>query len=447
MTRIESFLKMYSSKKTVATYKWALSEYFKSVYGSNENHLEEYAERYFEEKRSYEEDIQNFLAKINEKPPKSVRLMIAAVRSFLIENDVELPEKFWRRLMGRVKGTRALTLDEVPSNVELRKITTHMPVHGKALYLILSSSGMRIGEALKLTLEDLDLNQDPVKISIRGEYTKTGNSRIAFISAEAKESIEEWLKVRSQYLDSAIGKSHRYGKKAQDARIFPFESVTAYMVWKGALEKSGFLKVDKSTNRHTIHPHVLRKFFRTKLGSVIPVDVVEALMGHEGYLTEVYRRYTTEDLAKFYKQGEQVLQVFGVDAEQFTKMKEALREDRDNLQRLVNGQSAKLIELENKDQEQSREIKALKEQVQGLGNQYSLLFGDSLKLGPNVSAATLAKRQEELNLLLASARRTEREREEQGRTKPTAEEIAAWHRGLTPEQRKRLGFPADLPET
>ena len=43
---------------------------------------------------------------------------------------------------------------------------------------------------------------------------------------------------------------------------------------------------------------------------MIPVDVVEALMGHEGYLTEVYRRYSIEDLAKFYKQGEYALLVF-----------------------------------------------------------------------------------------------------------------------------------------
>jgi len=35
--------------------------------------------------------------------------------------------------------------------------------------------------------------------------------------------------------------------------------------------------------------------------SSIPVDVVEALMGHEGYFTEVYGSYTVEDLARFYK--------------------------------------------------------------------------------------------------------------------------------------------------
>jgi len=53
------------------------------------------------------------------------------------------------------------------------------------------------------------------------------------------------------------------------------------------LEKSKFGEKDKTTNRHKLHPHVLRKFFRTRMGTVIKVDIVEALMGHEGYLTEV----------------------------------------------------------------------------------------------------------------------------------------------------------------
>jgi len=48
------------------------------------------------------------------------------------------------------------------------------------------------------------------------------------------------------------------------------------------------------------------------MGAVIPVDVVEALMGHEGKeeLTEVYRRYSPEDLAGFYKEGEPAVLVF-----------------------------------------------------------------------------------------------------------------------------------------
>ncbi|MFQ6076241.1 MAG: hypothetical protein ACE5Z5_08935 [Candidatus Bathyarchaeia archaeon] len=41
---------------------------------------------------------------------------------------------------------------------------------------------MRIGEGLQQTLEDLEPDRDPPKVNIRGEYAKTGNPRIAFIS-------------------------------------------------------------------------------------------------------------------------------------------------------------------------------------------------------------------------------------------------------------------------
>ena len=347
MSRVESFLNMYSSKSTVRAYRWSLTSFFESIYGEDEGPLEEHSEKYFEEKRSYEDDIQSFLNVIRDRPPKSVSLMLAAVRSFLIENGVELPAKFWRRLRGRVKGSRALTLDKVPSNEEFHKILMHLPVHGKSLYLVLESSGMRIGEALQLNLEDLELDQDPVKVSIRGEYTKTGNPRVAFINREAKEAIQEWLKVRDEYLEAAVGKSHMYDKSADDPRLFPFESNTAYYMWRNALKKAGFKKRDKSTNRHRIHPHVLRKFFRTKMGSVIPVDVVEALMGHEGYLTEFYRRYSMEDLANFYKQGEHALLVF-TEAAEVGRLRQEIKDRNRQLQTLVSGLTSENLELKSK---------------------------------------------------------------------------------------------------
>jgi integrase len=375
MSRVENFLKMYRSQNTVKAYKWALTEFFKSVYGEDEGRLEEHAERYFNEKRDVERDIQNFLAAINDKPPKSVRLMLAAVRTFLVENDVELPAKFWRRLIKRIRGSRALTLDKVPSNVELRRIIMHMPVHGKALFLTLASSGMRIGEALKLKVEDVEFDTKPVKVNIRGEYTKTGNSRLAFISREAAEAIQEWLKVRSQYIKAAAGKSkprEHYkvefkGKPIDDPRVFPFEANTAYAIWKNALRKAGFLKKDTQTNRHTVHPHVLRKFFRTKLGSVIPVDVVEALMGHEGYLTEVYRRYSQEDLARFYSMGEAAVTVMA-EAEEVAKLRAEIEERNRQLQALVNGLTAENLELKQRLQRLEQKLNEIEKTLEELAS-------------------------------------------------------------------------------
>lgn len=365
MSRVQNFLKMYSSKSTVKVYKWALTEFFKVVYGENESHLEEHGERYFREQRNYEEDIQNFLVTIKDSPPKSIRLMLAAVKSFLVENDIELSVKFWRRLKGRIKGSRALTLDKVPSNLELRKIIMHMPIHGKALYLTLPSSGMRIGEALQLIDEDLELDQDPARVNIQGEYTKTGNPRIAFFSREAKEALLEWLKVRKEYLKAASGKSHRYKKSIEDPRVFPFRDVTAYAVWNNAVKKAGFLKKDKRTNRHTVHPHVLRKFFRTKMATVIPVDVVEALMGHEGYLTEVYRRYSQEDLAKFYQKGEPNVLIF-TEAEEVGKLRVEIEDRNKQLQTLVNGVTAENLELKSRISKVEFELTELRKMLQKL---------------------------------------------------------------------------------
>lgn len=367
MTRIENFLKLYSSKHTARAYKQALTKYFNTVYGENEAGLEQHADKYFLEEptRNYREDIETFYVSIKNRPPKSVRLMISAVRTFLIENDVELPEKFWRRLRKRIKGNRALTIDKVPSNLELRKILMHMPIQGKALFSSLSSSGMRIGECLQLTLKDVEFNSQPVKINLRGEYTKSGSPRIAFINGEAKAFLEEWLKVRSQYLKAATRKSHLYKKSVEDPRLFPFESVTAYVIWKGAVKKVGLLEKDQQTNRYTLHPHVLRKFFRTRMATLIPVDVTEALMGHEGYLTEVYRRYSQEDLAKFYLKGESSLTLFS-DAKEVTKLRVEIEERNKMLQSIVNGVTAENIELKTRLSNVELEITDLKKMLQKL---------------------------------------------------------------------------------
>ena len=358
------YLKQYSSESTVRSYESALKAFFEMVHGEREN-LEVLADRYFVEGRDYEADVQNFMVRLKGLAPKSVKLKLSAVRVFLIENEVDLPQRFWRRLRSRVKGSRALTIDKVPGNAELRSIISHLPEHGRALFLTLASSGMRIGEALQLKIGDLELDQESVKVNIRGEYTKSGNPRMAFVSREAKEAIEEWMKVRDEYLEAAAGKSHLYDKSAEDSRLFPFLGTTARIVWNSALQKAGHGKRDSSTNRRMIHPDVLRKFFRTKMGSVIPVDVVEALMGHEGYLNEVYRRYSIEDLAKFYKQGEHALLIF-TEATEVTKLRQEIEEKNRQLQTLVNGLTTENLEMKNRLNQLKIEFEEHKKTVQEL---------------------------------------------------------------------------------
>lgn len=331
---VDKFIAVFNSKNTKRNYANALFDYFSSVYGdpkledaeAKRQWTKQKAVLYLSEKREFEEDINNFVTSCTKFAPKSARLKLTAAKMFLLENKIELSQLFWKRVSKHIKGSRALTIDRVPENSELRKIVSHMQIHGKALVLMLSSSGMRIGEALGLKLENVTVEGDLLRIQIPGALTKTGNSRVTFASRETKEAFEEWLKVRDQYILSAVGKSHFYLKSKEDDRVFPFLVQTAYRVWANALEKTGMTARDPTTKRRLAHPHVLRKFFRTRLGSVIQSDVVEALMGHEQGLTEVYRKYTEKDMLKFYSEGEHALLLFGEMSNDATQLRSEVNE-------------------------------------------------------------------------------------------------------------------------
>jgi integrase len=328
------------SPSTVGAYRSHYKRFFNVIYpeeplfakkGSVPNEVfEKYASKYFSERRkrvkSYEADLDKLFVAIKDRPALSVREVLCAVKAWLEENEVELPHRFWKRLARRTRGSRALTRDRPPSKSEFKAILAHLDSKGRALFLLLASSGMRIGEALQLQMDDIDLDLDPPKINILGAYTKTGNSRITFCSNEAKEAIQEWLKYREKYLATAAGRAWKYGKNTTDEkRVFPFESATALEVWTNAAAKAGIAVKDNGTGRLILHPHTLRKFFRTELGKVIPTDVVETLMGHEGYLTDSYRRLSDEDLEKSYLDGEPAITIFTTGVGELTKMREEFK--------------------------------------------------------------------------------------------------------------------------
>jgi len=340
------YLDTYSSPKTVGVYKWALRRFLEAIYGEADLKL---ADRYVGEDRDHEADIEQFFTVIKDRPPKTVSLLMAAVRTFFIENRIRVDEVVWRRLNRRIKGRGPVSEEKVPTVEEMRKILSHMDLKGRALFLVLVSSGMRIGEALKLKLDDIDLNRDPAVIRIRGEYTKSGDKRITFISTEAKTALLEWLKIRSSYIEQSRNRAKAMlekrgiviSPKVDDGRIFPFSEMVASQIWNNALKKAGLDDRDRETNRRKFRIHALRKFFRSQLALAIPVDVVEALMGHRGYLTEVYRKYPNPEvqLAELYRRGEHMLTIFG--SGNVEELARRLEEER----RIVEEETARLKRL------------------------------------------------------------------------------------------------------
>jgi len=326
MPILEEFLQLYPNPSTKSVYKSGILKFIEYVYGLPRKDrrltkkqtlkLTELATQYINEDRNYYKDLLEFVVTLNDVPPKTVRVYYSGIKEFLYHNDVEFSHRELKNIKHKLPKGNTRT-EEIDLEIELiNQLIEHMGIKGKALVLTLASSGMRIGEALQIELDDIDMQSVPTSIYIRGEYTKNKMQRYTFVGKEAKTALLEWLKVRDSYLESAQNRNNGLVKSGignhkseDDNRVFPFSYTVAGQMWNNALEKSENLSIDKSTGRKKIRIHALRKFYRTHLTLGCQLDIVEALMGHEGYLTDAYRRYTKKQLGEIYLEHEHLVYV------------------------------------------------------------------------------------------------------------------------------------------
>jgi len=315
------WLSSYPQQKTRHAYHNGTRAFLQTVYDSSEK-AEALALRYIGEikKRSPVRDLEVFLNAYSTKPPKSVRLYLVATRQFLSYCcNYEVSSKDTKALRRKIKGSRARTQEEILTKDVIRTILLHSDIRLKALILFLVSSGIRVGEALKLRMNDIRFQTTPVQVYVRGENAKEGDAYSSFISAEAKDALLEWFKVRGNFITGTAYRIHnlKNGRKVHPWRVnvtpptedavFPFSYVAAGAAFRNALQAAGLHSKDKSTGISTIHIHMLRKYFLSQIKTKIPSEVAEALVGHSGYLSDAYRRYSTQQLMEFYQRGESAL--------------------------------------------------------------------------------------------------------------------------------------------
>ncbi len=105
---MERFVNRYGSRSTQLSYKSALRKFLQ--YTGMDSF-----ETYFNDGRDYEEDIEEFLTKLNGNPPKTIRLYLTAVKSYFKRNKIKFEDDFWEELTRRIKGSRARTMDRIPT--------------------------------------------------------------------------------------------------------------------------------------------------------------------------------------------------------------------------------------------------------------------------------------------------------------------------------------------
>jgi integrase/recombinase XerD len=175
-----------------------------------------------------------------------------------------------------------LSRSEISRILDSIECNTHVELRDRAIYELMYSTGLRIGEVLKLKTGDIDLDNRMVLIR-RG---KGGKDRMEPFNQVSKQFLELYLCSRNKKRDELLFK----GVIGNLTGSYMNER------FKKAAEKAGVRRKHLSIHsiRHTVATHLLE--------NGADLRYVQELLGHESIETTVIYTHTMyESLKKVYK--------------------------------------------------------------------------------------------------------------------------------------------------
>ena len=227
--------------------------------------------------------------------PRSISRMHSALRSFFrflqtdgfLENDpTELLEspKTGRRL------PEVLTISEVDALLQAVDMSQPFGRRDRAIIEMLYSCGLRVSELCNLSMTDLYLEEDFLRVTGKGD-----KQRLVPISPRAKQELELWFEERQEITprpgeEDYVFLSHLRRKHL--SRITVFHNLQNYAHIAGITK--------------AISPHTLRHTFATHLlEGGANLRAIQAMLGHETIATtEIYthidRSYLRQQILDFF---------------------------------------------------------------------------------------------------------------------------------------------------
>lgn len=152
-----------------------------------------------------------------------------------------------------------------------------------ALFELIYSSGLRIGETLALRLPDLDLAERTVRVTGKGSRT-----RVVPVGTQAAEAVARWLEVRGDWA------------RADELSVFvsrsggPMSASTVRAHLRARAQARGI--------EGRVYPHALRHSFASHvLQSSGDLRAVQELLGHASIsTTQIYTHLDWQHLAEVY---------------------------------------------------------------------------------------------------------------------------------------------------
>ena len=273
------------------------------------------------------------------KKARSIKAYFGYVKSFLrICHGVRITTEDVKDFIRFPKDGKTQPEPLELENIKL--ILAHADPRRRALYYVLLTSVMRLGEGLSLKRSNFKTDVRPIEIHLHAKDTKTLEARDTFISEEAWERVKPIYDAtpEGQYLfhDYIFGEKVPYKviptptpKPIYDA----VQTESRYFIrLRDAIGKkyghkepcpefpngTGILKKYNDSIRSCIHIHAMRAYGMTVAERVHDRDYAHALSGHHGYL-DTYFRKPEKEKKKMYLELEKylLLESSKVHSEQF----------------------------------------------------------------------------------------------------------------------------------
>ncbi|MDO5844635.1 MAG: site-specific integrase [Methanocorpusculum sp.] len=301
---VSEFISLYDNPKTKYNYLLAVTNFLKFIYEDeeittqNKKQLNSYAKDYLKtlkKERDLFYDLKltaNAYAK--KYAPKTARLNLTITIIWLEDNGHKLSRRDRKRIFATLPAPQAVRKDPELTAELFAKIKKHLPLWAKTMLVVLTGSGIRIGEALKLKKTDLNKTGKRTTATIKAENSKTKTERTVYLTNEAEESLRKYLAERND----------------TDDRLFPYSAAQAqYTLRKAKTKASADFFGEK--NIMLFHWHVTRKWFLSRFNLSASKSVGEMLAGHAGYLDNAYRRYSSDVVADEFIKAEPFIEITG----------------------------------------------------------------------------------------------------------------------------------------
>jgi integrase len=252
----------------------------------------------------------------------TIKQRVVTVKNFFEYCDIDVsPRKFKLK----VKLPKAIRKNkEALSKEDITDILNHCSdLKLKTYVMLLAATGMRAVEALHICIKDIDYDNKPARIYLRGENTKTKTDRTIFLTEETINQLNSWLKFKyrtrrvcyqlkdnenrdkktiTEYRTPTIKKTDlvfasNHNNQVSDPYSLYINLSSSFAKTLDRMGKGE--REDNNERRRQITFHSFRRFVKSTISDLGYGDYSEYYIGHSG--STYYRKKESEKAEIFNK--------------------------------------------------------------------------------------------------------------------------------------------------